>query len=296
MRHRLIDSIYKPLLDPQRVARTFRYFEERRGFRDYGEACRRSFRRQPGSVRPTALLEQGFEHLPVIGRAAARGLLAHIADGRAAPARVKKRSPRLHGHVLDVPPRRFVLDTVLTSELDARLIGFFESEYFVHWMNVTVTPPDYAATTVSFRWHCDKGPPDHLKLIVYLNGSDEHGGNTAFVPLADTARVAARGYVFGRTRSRTHHIAALSQVAGGTVDARQRLMRAGDGVMFQPARVLHRGVVPTRAPRYALTLCLLPSPVPWQEALARGVMADLAVDEKWPAHASELLTALQPED
>ena len=33
----------------------------------------------------------------------------------------------------------------------------------------------------------------------------------------------------------------------------------------------------------------------WCEALDRGVMADLNVNDKWPAHASELLTALEIE-
>ena len=69
-------------------------------------------------------------------------------------------------------------------------------------------------------------------------------------------------------------------------------MSAGQGVLFQPATVLHRGVSPSRGPRYVLTLCLLPSPVPWQEALRRGAIVDLADDEKWPAHANELLSAL----
>jgi hypothetical protein len=69
-------------------------------------------------------------------------------------------------------------------------------------------------------------------------------------------------------------------------------MNPGDGVIFQPAMVLHRGVGPTMAPRYVVTLCLLPSPVPWQQALARGAFSDLAMDEKWYRHATELLTAI----
>ena len=101
---------------------------------------------------------------------------------------------------------RVLLDAVLTPEVDAMLTGFFASEYLVYWISVTVTPPDPERQTVSFRWHCDKGPAAHLKLLVYLNGTPEHGGNTEFIDLADTEGVA---------RLECHDVAAGADVAAG---------------------------------------------------------------------------------
>ena len=72
----------------------------------------------------------------------------------------------------------------------------------------------------------------------------------------------------------------------------RRALRAGEGLLIQPASVLHRGISPKRGPRFVLALCLLPSPIHWREALRRGAMPDLARDETWPRHASELLRSM----
>lgn len=288
---RLIDRIYKPLLDPTRVPRVFREFEQDRGFGRYLSLCRSRFNRPSTVGQDSGLRVRGYQHLEVLSRERADELLSRIAAD--VPTGIKKGSASLRGYRLEQAARREVLDAVLTPQVDDLLASFFASDYLVHWMSATVTAADPENTTVSFRWHCDKGPAEHLKLIVYLNGTSEHGGNTEFIDLADTERVARQGYVFGRTRSRTDDIERLSHIAGHPLSPCRQPLDAGDGVVFQPARVLHRGIVPTRAPRHALTLCLLPSPVHWRDALAREVMTDLSVDDKWPGHASELLTALE---
>ena len=275
------------------MPRVFREFDEQRGFGPYGTVCRTRFRRHAETRQDAALRARGFEYPSVLSPRRARELLCRVsADDQTT---VKKGNANLRGYHLDDRARRVLLDAVLTPEVDAMLTGFFASEYLVYWISVTVTPPDPERQTVSFRWHCDKGPAAHLKLLVYLNGTPEHGGNTEFIDLADTEGVARRGYVFGRTRHRTADVERLARIAGRPITPRRQPLHAGDGVVFQPARVLHRGILPTHAPRYALTLCLLPSPVHWCEALDRGVMADLNVNDKWPAHASELLTALEIE-
>ena len=161
------------------------------------------------------------------------------------------------------------------------------------WMIVTATGAAAADEIVSFKWHCDRGPSQHLKLIVYLNPSREHGGNTEFVPLPDSRRIGEKGYVFGSTRKRTNSVRRLSRLAGKPVETVMEPIPAGGGVLFQPANVVHRGVAPDRGTRYAVTLCLLPSPVPWREALEKGLLYDLNADEKWPAHASELQCVLE---
>src|SRR5690606_40431530 len=119
---------------------------------------------------------------------------------------------------------------------------------------------------VAFKWHCDKGPSSHLKLIVYLNPTREHGGNTEFMDVEDTAAVARRGYLFGWSKTRTDDVAHLSRLAGRPLGTELRERAAGEAVLFQPSRLLHRGISPTRGDRLAATLCLLRSPADWQAA------------------------------
>jgi hypothetical protein len=150
------------------------------------------------------------------------------------------------------------------------------------------TAPSTAPASVSFRWHCDKGPRSHLKLLVYLNDYSEHGGGTSYLDLAGSEAVARTGYMFARGRRRTDSLQQLADLSGRDLTAYDHHPQAGDAVLFQPARVLHSGITPSRGPRYVLALCLLPSPLPWREALARGAQIDLRTDPIWHAHASEL--------
>ena len=288
----LLGPVYKPRLDPRRAERVYREFDETRGFSSYLELCRRAFCR-PGAVPPAASLQtRGFAHLDVLEPDSARDFLQAVRS-RCPVGMVKQGRRRLDGFLIDDPGLRdSILSAVLAGGVDRQLIGFFGSEYLVQWMHATATPPEPEAASVSFRWHCDRGPRMHLKLIVYLNATAEHGGNTEFITASDTAAVAARGYVFGRVRARTGHVDDLSAVAGRPISTHLQDLPAGGGVLFQPAVVLHRGITPDRGTRYALTLCLLPSPLPWHEALALGTLLDLSVDDKWPHHARELAQVL----
>jgi hypothetical protein len=285
---RLLRRIFTPGLDRGRAERIHREFDEHRGFRAYHEKCRAAFARDP-KAPSTPISEAGFEYLDVMSRARADDLL-----GRAAAtvplAYVKKDTRNLEGFRLEEPRLvEEILSAALPEVVDDRVVRFFGSEYLVHWFTLTRTAPAPEQRSVSFRWHCDKGPRGHLKLLVYLNATDEHGGTTSLIDLTETARVARAGYLFGPTGRRTRDLASLSRLAGSELHECRRPLRAGEGLLFQPASVLHRGVSPQRGPRAVLTLCLLPSPLPWREAFRRGVMSDLAEDDKWPAHASELL-------
>ncbi len=178
------------------------------------------------------------------------------------------------------------------DDADRILLDFFESEYLVHWALLSRNPIAGERGIVSFKWHCDKGPARHLKLLFYLNGSEEHGGNTEFIEIDGSTRVAEKGYLFGRTRKRTREISVLSKLAGYELRSKMKPIRAGEAVIFPPATVLHRGISPTRSARSVLTLCILPSPVHWTEAFERGVICDLSQDAKWPKHADRLLQSL----
>jgi hypothetical protein len=290
---KLLSHVYKRQLDPHRAARIYREFDVDRGYEHYHRICQSRFARTERLLSSGPLQEQGFEYLTILSTAQAQDLLESVISTHHL-SYVKKDTKNLQGfHLSDNTLIRKILSAVLTRAVDTRLVGYFKSEYFVHWLTFTMTPQAQEQESVSFRWHCDRGPKTHLKLIVYLNATDAHGGNTEFVPLADTASVAAHGYLFGQAQTRSSDIHEISQIAQRHLVPCSKSMRAGDGVIFQPATVLHRGVSPRLGPRYIITLCLLPSPVHWETALARGAMSDLATDTKWHQNAVQLLNVIE---
>jgi hypothetical protein len=287
-----IRKLLEPRLDPARPARIFRKFDEGRGYRAYHAQCKERLERSVPDEAAQPLREAGFQFIEVMNPAAAAKLLEHATAG-ASVTQLKYDTDNLEGYrIRDPALARELLEAALPPEVDSLLAGFFRSEYLVHWFTLSRTAPASVQKSISFRWHCDKGPTAHLKLLVYLNDSREHGGGTAFLNLADTALLAEKGYVFGSGHARTGDPEELARIAGREILPCFREVRAGQGVVFQPSRTLHSGVTPRLGPRYVLTLCLLPSPVHWRDALQRGTLSDLMEDRLWHSHAAELLRCL----
>ena len=144
----------------------------------------------------------------------------------------------------------------------------------------------------SFLWHCDKGPSCHLKLLLYFNGTDEHGGNTQFLDRRVTDEFTKTGYLFGPVDARQEDLSDLAKDLSIDYSPQQWDIQQGEGIVFEPSKVLHRGILPTKGPRYVLALCLLPSPIPWQEAfhLNKGMMS---ADYTWQNRAETILQALR---
>lgn len=280
---------FEPDLDPARMPRVLEEFDEHRGYGAWHAQCQAALAR-PLPVRDEhgALIGSGLSVRQVMSGDAAAALLAE-ARGDQRPGRLKQDSAKLKGYELDDPARvRRLAERALTPEVDADCLEFFGSEYFIYWYTLSHTAPVEGPATVSFMWHCDRGPRAHLKLLVYLNDYREHGGGTSYLDLDATAAVARSGYVFARGRRRTGSLDELSKLAGQPLSAYDHLPNAGDAVLFQPARVLHSGITPKLAPRYVFTLCLLPSPVRWQDALDRGAQIDLRNHPIWHDDARDL--------
>ncbi len=120
-----------------------------------------------------------------------------------------------------------------------------------------------------------------------MNDYEEHGGRTDFLDMLTTQRIAKTGYVFDSVRTRVSDLAPYAKRVGAAYEPWCPELKAGEGVLFPPARTLHRGFIPRHGPRVVVTLCLLPSPIPWREAFDRGGIPSL--DEgKWHAHAAEI--------
>jgi len=289
---RLRDRLYKPELDAGRAQRIYNEYDTGRRYAEYHAYCRSRFRRELDAEPGAALMQRGFEYFTPLDESDASRWLGELQANHDSGL-LKKDSKHLEGfHVSDMAWIRKLLAQVLAGQVDRRIAEYFESEYLVHWLAFSVTRQSREQASVSFRWHCDKGPSAHLKLIVYLNPTAEHGGNTEFIDLRGSEAVARRGYLFGRSKSRTSDIRHLSRIAGEDLVSHATEMHAGQAVLFQPSRVLHRGLGPDRGDRLVLTLCILPCPVHWRIALDCGVMSDLAVDEKWHKDAMGILDAI----
>lgn len=286
---RKVRRMFEPDLDPARVGKVFDEFDRKRGYAAWHAQCRAALARPaPKGDAPGKLVTDGFAVNHVMPGDTAAALLAQ-AQGGQQPGLLKRDSGKLEGYRLDDPGLvRRLAASAITPEVDAQCLEFFGSEYFAYWYTLSSTTPVEGPATVSFMWHCDRGPRAHLKLLVYLNDYSEHGGGTSYLDLASTEAVARSGYIFARGRTRTGSIAELSKLAGRELTAYDHLPRAGDAVLFQPSRVLHSGITPTRAPRYVFTMCLLPSPVPWQAALERSAQIDLRNDPLWHDRAADL--------
>ncbi len=279
----------EPDLDPARVERVFTDFDDHRGYAAWHARCKAAMTR-PLPIRgtPGAVVRNGFAVQQVMSHGTAADLLA-TASADQSPARLKRDSAKLEGYDLSNPAlARRLIEAALTAEVDAHCLEYFQSDYFVYWYTLSRTAAVKGPASVSFKWHCDQGPRAHLKLLVYLNAYAEHGGGTSYLDLAASDAVAKSGYLFARGRRRTETLERLASLAGRPISAYDHRPNAGDSVLFQPSRVLHRGISPTLGPRYVLTLCLLPSPIPWDVALARGAQIDLRHDSIWHADAEGL--------
>ena len=286
---RLRDRFYKPELDADRAQRVYRQYDTDRRYGEYHAHCQARFKRELEAAPGTALQRQGFEYFTPMDEIEALRRRQELQKNYSSSL-IKKDSKHLEGfHVADIAWVEELLALTLAGPLDQRIVEYFKSEYLLHWVTFSVTRQAREQQSVSFRWHCDKGPRAHLKLIVYLNATEEHGGNTEFIDLEGSEAVARNGYLFGWSKSRSSDIRHLSRIAGRELLSHASPLRAGQAVLFQPVRVLHRGLSPDRGDRLVMTLCILPSPVHWKLALQSGTLFDLAVDEKWHKDAMGIL-------
>ncbi len=283
-------------LAPTRAKEVAEEYDINRGFAAYHERCRSLFD-SPNLATvagpPSSITQNGVEILPVLKPARAAEIIG-LLEKRYARTNIKKDSSDLVGWDITHPELiDDILGNVLQGNIDRRITDYFGCSYLVHWATFTVASSAAPEATVSFNWHCDKGPTAHLKLMVYLNSNAEHDGTTAFLDRDQTDRLKDKGYVFGWTKARVSDLAYIEKRTGLKLLPVQPHMNAGDGILFEPSRVMHKGVNPTYGERCVLTLCLLPSPMGWREAMALGTRSDLATDPNWHGHTNELLSKMR---
>jgi hypothetical protein len=113
------------------------------------------------------------------------------------------------------------------------------------------------------NWHCDGGPNRHLKMLVDLNDNEEHGGYTEMMSLGDTERFKRHGYVWCPLDDRLPSLKPL----GISYQRFHKHLQPAEGLLFEPANIMHKAKWPDKAPRYIIQLCFLPADKDWRSLL-----------------------------
>lgn len=207
----------------------------------------------------------GFQRLKLLDRKAAqRCLKAAEALARDPTQQKAEREYQQNLKIFDQDTCLEILDTVFGGALDGILTEHFSCEYFVFKFSIGITDPT-PDPDLSMLWHMDSGPPAFVNLLIYLNGSKQHGGTTELLDRAVSKRLWDAGYN-PKLEDRLDDLALLARRAGAKYKPVAEPVGAGEGVLFDARYVLHRGQVPTTARRYLLSLCILPSVLPWRES------------------------------
>ncbi len=278
-------------LDPERASQTYALYDEQQGYRAYTQQCRQRFSGSMDSA-PGLLTQQGLEHVSILNPSETGELLSQALT-RTDESMTNK--PQIDYSDILIIRDKIFLETwfrkIFQPALTAKLTGYFQSHFLIYWYTfLKAKPADQAVR--SFLWHCDKGPSAHLKILLYLNDMQEHRGNTIFLDRATTARFAQSGYVFGSVKKRTDDLTELARQEGITLHPHSWDMKAGEGVAFEPSQVLHRGILPSIGHRYVLAFCLLPSPIPWDQAFIGNNHEGFRADYTWHPHAQDLMKAI----
>ena len=290
-------------LDKRRFQATLRRYDEAAGYDDWHRHCQAAY---DGPTDPTypgdpgdpagRLDDRGVERVRVLEPARAADALSRLRAGSRGRLEAKSRDYEEVFEIADRPLLDELFGAIFAGPLDAKITSWFASHYLIYWWLLGRALPGRTAER-SFLWHCDKGPSRHLKLLVYLNPSAAHRGATEFLDRPATDAIAETGYIFGRTAKRKGDLTGLARAHGIALEPIRFALDAGEAILFQPSRVLHKGVLPEHGERWVLAFCLLPSPMPWAIVHHRTGRAGPARDFAWHLQAQALADQIgMPED
>ncbi|MBA6264343.1 MAG: GSCFA domain-containing protein [Colwellia sp.] len=245
-----IDYLLKPNADKD----LSQYMEVKHNYRELARQANKSFTRQKQCLS-TSLQD---DHIHVLRKHFPEELCQSIIEEyENNPDDIKS------SNVIAV-----LLPQVFNQLLDEQVISYFNSEYCIFWwsiykINDTVTSTDY-----SCKWHCDAGPKNHLKVLIYLNGIEEHGSDTSYLSPESTQQLKDVGYIFNDIKNRETDLSALCQHFDIDFTPKYAKPNAGDTIIFNPNQIAHRAL-PTKGakPRYVMDFCLLQNEVPWRETV-----------------------------
>lgn len=279
-----------PKLDPERSKATRRAYDDVGNYAAWSAYCRARMTRAVEPRPDGELARHGFEVVSILPPSEAASVKAAIL-ARASKTRASKKDID-YADVVQFDDSSFLLpifERILSRDIDARLVAHFRSEYFIYSFGMNRTMPARRSRR-SFLWHCDRGPQDFLKINLFLDATAEHGGTTEFIDRDESAALERLGYTFGPNKRRVPDLTALARRAGIEAHPVHPDVGAGEALLFEPANVLHRGILPSRGTRHMLSLMFAPSPVPWKAAWAATARTRAAEENlgHWLADAHRL--------
>lgn len=162
---------------------------------------------------------------------------------------------------------------VFTKEVDQHLISYFDSEYCIFWWSIYKVESDMDKDGYFTKWHCDGGPRKHAKVIIYLNGYDEHGSDTGYLAEKETLQLKEVGYIFNNINNRALDISELCKHYNISFEPKFVKPEAGDCIIFNPNQVAHRAYSPEPGKtRYALNFCMVQSEANYQYVMDKYYM------------------------
>ena len=225
----------------------YRQYDTLDGYREYGIRCK------DGCHRWTDTKFEGQGVLPILNSEQC-SIIQTMIDNE---------DPLLQEHQTKLE----ILNTILNPYVDEAMLSYFESEYIPIWMKfIRNVPGENSDKQVSFKWHLDGGPEHHLRILVYLNSAEESGGNTLILSRKTTFLLKRLGYPLCDIQQRTSDLSELCKLYNIPYKPVEANCKEGEALIFAPMAYLHRGVWPTKTPRYLIQICFTPSMMPWFDA------------------------------
>jgi len=156
---------------------------------------------------------------------------------------------------------------VFNQTVDQLLLSYYGSEYIPTQYHIYEHASDNE-TSISFKWHRDSGPKNHLKIFCYLNDPKEHGCVTQLLTHETTTAINEIGYGVKSFDTRTSDIESLGQHYDIPIKKVNYVPDCGDAVIFNPNVLLHKGenAIEGRS-RFTLQITVVPSPIHWSKAI-----------------------------
>lgn len=234
-------------------------YDEEKKYRQFHLNCQKNFQRGP-ITNPFS----GIEKVSVLDEEQCEEIIRHIEDE----------------DVYD-PRYRIKVMQQIADSIDDRIVSYFGSEYSPIWMRFYANRPGMDwRDKYSFYWHCDGGPTKHLKLLLYLNSSEDSGGNTEFVDYMTTLEFKRIGYVCCTLDLRFSELQNLSDRYGIPWEPQKFDIKAGEGILFEPFNIMHKGVWPDKGTRYLVQVCFTAGHVHWYNMASKFKL--LSNENSWP--------------
>ena len=154
---------------------------------------------------------------------------------------------------------RGILNEVFGGEIGEIVRRHFLTEFAVLFASSIVD----AEKGESHLWHCDAGPRDHLKILIYLARTD---GATLIMNRDETVLYQKVGYGFVNGANRVEHLEQIAAEHHISCVPTTLCPHPGGAIVFEPTRVLHRGVLAKGKPRRMLQIGVIPWPHSWDTA------------------------------